>query len=291
MAYQSYEHDEKYEWDRRGEGTLVSDVAYGEDSPAHVLDLYLPTEGERPYPVVVYVHGGGYVQGDKAHHLSPLLHVLEHGYALACVNYRLSGEAPFPAQIEDVVDAVEFIQDNAGQWGLDADRVLLWGETHGAYLTDRIAIDGPKGNLDHLGCRRPASSLSLAGVVSMYAPIDLAGYYRTKMADKRLNLGPKVFASICDVFGQDADGLYPYLEGQNPLSRIDGSECPFCLIHGELDDEIPHENTYALDAALTAAGVEHVTDIVEGAHHGLDHYDNERGTAPILRFIDQAFAR
>lgn len=291
MAYQSYEHDDKYEWDLRGDGTLIADVAYRDASAANTLDLYLPTTGEKPFPVVVYVHGGGYVQGDKVHHLSPLLHVLARGYALACVNYRLSDEAPFPAVIQDVVDAVEFIQDNAGKWGLDAGRVLLWGETHGAYVTDRIAIDGPKGNLDSLGCRRPANSLSLAGVVSMYAPIDLAGYYRSKMADKRLNLGPEIFASICDVFAQDADGLYPYLDAQNPLARIDGTECPFYLIHGELDDEIPHENTYALDAALTKAGVEHVTDIVEGGRHGLDYYDNERGTDPILRFIDHVFAR
>lgn len=291
MAYQSFTHDDSYRWDLRGEGRLIADVSYSALSEANTFDLYLPSEGKAPYPVVVYVHGGGFVQGDKAHHLSPLLQVLGRGYALACVNYRLSGEAPFPAVVQDVAEAISYLQRRADKWSLDPERVLLWGETHGAYVTDRIAIDGPKGGLDFLPTRCPVSALRLAGVVSMYAPLDLAGYYRSKMADKSLNFGPEVFASICDVYAQDADTLYSYLEEQNPIQRIDGSECPFYLIHGELDDEIPHENTYALDAALTAAMVDHELDIVEGGHHGLDFYDNARAAEPILSFIDRALAR
>ena len=98
--------------------TGTSPTATG--SPAQKLDLYLPQQGETPYPVVIAIHGGGFLSGDKADgQITPVLEALRRGYAVAGVNYRLSGEATFPAAINDVKAAIRWLRAHAGEYDLD----------------------------------------------------------------------------------------------------------------------------------------------------------------------------
>jgi acetyl esterase/lipase len=92
------------------------DITYANQSPTQKLDIYLPEEGEGLFPVIFYVHGGGWQMCDKRDvQISPILQGLERGYAVVSINYRLSGEAIFPAQIYDVKSALRFIKANAAQ--------------------------------------------------------------------------------------------------------------------------------------------------------------------------------
>ena len=104
------------------------DLAYATASPAQKLDLYLP-DGPGPFPVVLIVHGGAFMFGDKSHDISKAGtdQLLGRGYAVANVNYRLSGEAKAPAQIQDVKTAVRWLRAHAGEYRLNPDKIGAWG--------------------------------------------------------------------------------------------------------------------------------------------------------------------
>lgn len=112
------------------------DLAYASGSSAQKLDLYIPTNGSGPFPVVIMVHGGGFMFGDKADGagLTGVDQLLAAGYAVASINYRLSGEAQYPAQIFDAKAAVRFLRANAGKYNLNPDKFGAWGASAGGNL-------------------------------------------------------------------------------------------------------------------------------------------------------------
>lgn len=117
-----------------------SDIAYASQSEAQKLDILLP-EGEGPFPLVLLVHGGGFKFGDKQMDIVKKMFALtDAGYAVATVNYRLSGEAVFPAAVADVKAAVRFLRANATAYDIDTERFGIWGESAGAYLAVMTAV-------------------------------------------------------------------------------------------------------------------------------------------------------
>ena len=118
-------------------------MAYGTDSATQKLDVYLP-EGSGPFPVVVAIHGGAFAMGNKTGgDLSSMLSAVKKGYAVVTVDYRLSGEAVFPAAIEDVQKAIVFVKKNAAKYRLDSEKVAVWGDSAGGNLA---ALAGTKGS-------------------------------------------------------------------------------------------------------------------------------------------------
>ena len=119
-----------------------SDVAYAAKSPAQKLDIYLPSGGTKPYPVIVTVHGGAFSMGDKADgQQTPMLAALDRGYVVVSVNYRLSAEATYPAAVQDVKAAIRFLRANAAEYGLDPGRIAAWGDSAGGYLAAMAGTD------------------------------------------------------------------------------------------------------------------------------------------------------
>ncbi|MEM7612945.1 MAG: alpha/beta hydrolase [Pseudomonadota bacterium] len=110
------------------------DVTYGEDSDRNVLDVYLSTTTIELQPLIVLVHGGGFKAGDKARPRF-LEDFLEAGFAVAAINYRLSDEATWPAQLTDVTRAVRFLHDKAADFGIDPERIAIFGQSAGGHLT------------------------------------------------------------------------------------------------------------------------------------------------------------
>lgn len=112
------------------------DLAYANLSSAQKLDLYIPTTGSGPFPVVIMVYGDGFMFGDKADGagLTGVDQLLAAGYAVASINYRLSGEATYPAQIFDAKAAVRFLRANATEYNLNPDKFGAWGASAGGNL-------------------------------------------------------------------------------------------------------------------------------------------------------------
>jgi hypothetical protein len=127
------------------------DLSYGDDSPRQRLDIYLPDQGDGPFPVIVAIHGGGFEGGDKDEmQIWAMMSGLQRGYAVAPINYRLSGEATFPAPVQDCKAAVRFLRANSIKYQLDPNRIAAWGGSAGGYFAAMLGtsvsvreLDGP----------------------------------------------------------------------------------------------------------------------------------------------------
>ena len=116
------------------------DLAYASTSAVQKLDLYLPNEGSGPFPLIIEFHPGGFMTGGKSMGIGPMLEGLKRGYAVASVGYRLSGEASFPAAVNDAKAAVKFLRASAGKYNLDPRRFAAWGSSAGGNLAALVAV-------------------------------------------------------------------------------------------------------------------------------------------------------
>ena len=218
------------------------------------LDLYLPqTDGSAP--VIVYVHGGGWRRGSRREPL-PVLgadfydSLTTQGFAVAAIDYRLSGEARFPAPLEDVRTAVSWVRDNAAAYGLDAGRVFLWGDSSGGHLALLAALTGTK----------------VAGVVAWFPVTDLAGLPSdVAEAGGVPDAGPD--SREAQLLGA-APRAVPSLAGQaSPVTHAGPDAPPVLLMHGAADDMVPAAQSIRLAEALSAAGAAVELELVPGATH------------------------
>jgi hypothetical protein len=149
------------------------DLSYAEQSNAQKLDIYLPEEGKGPFPVILSVHGGAFLGGDKRDgQLIPMLKGLEKGYAIVSINYRLSGEATWPAQILDCKAAVRWIRAHAGDYKLDPERIAAWGGSAGGHLSAVLGTSGDIPELEDPDQGNAAYSSRVQAVVDWFGPTD-----------------------------------------------------------------------------------------------------------------------
>jgi acetyl esterase/lipase len=239
------------------------DVPYaGTDNPRQRLDLLLPKKphGEGPLPVVAFVHGGGWQNGDKRAGLRAVLPLVESGeYAGVSIGYRLSGEATWPAQIHDCKAAVRYLRANAKRYHLDPDRIGVTGTSAGGHLVAVLGTGGGVADLEgELGPHRGVSS-RVACVVDQFGPTDfLAMGGRHDDADSpesRLVGGP-------------IRERRPEVQSASPITYVSEDDPPFLLIHGTDDPAVPFGQSELLHAALRKAGVESLLVPVTGGGHG-----------------------
>ena len=239
----------------------VPDVVYRE-VPGYrplELDLYLP-EDVAPAPVIVHVHGGGWRRGSRREPL-PVLGpdfydgLAAQGFAVAAIDYRLSGEARYPAPLEDVRMAVGWIRDHGPSYGLDAGRVFLWGDSSGGHLALLAALTAAK---------QPGSEVQ--GVVAWFPVTDLAGL-PADVAGVGGVPDPGPDSREAQLLGAPAS-LVPDLAGEaSPLAHASAGAPPILLMHGAADDMVPAAQSIRLAEALRAAGAEVELDLVPEATH------------------------
>lgn len=149
------------------------DIPYASQSSAQRLDLYLPDEGDGPFPVVVHIHGGGFGMGDKRDdHMDTYLQGLKHGYAIASVEYRLSGEAIFPAAVLDCREAFRFLRRNAAQYSIDPNRICALGGSAGGNLAAMMGMNIPNGQFPGEENMTFDGSCEVQACVDQFGPID-----------------------------------------------------------------------------------------------------------------------
>ena len=247
------------------------DLSYAQASPSQTLDLYLPA-GNGPFPVVLMVHGGAFMFGDKADPISktgtdPLL---EHGFAVANANYRLSGEATAPAQIQDVKTAVRWLRAHAQEYSLNPDKLGAWGASAGANLVALLgtAIEVPA--LEGAGLGNPSVSSRVQAVVDWFGPIDFL-----QMDRHLIELGfppshddPDSPESL--LIGVPIQTRPDLVMAVNPITYLTPQAAPFLIEHGTCDSTVPCQQSKIFAEALArVAGAERVTFIpLEGAAHG-----------------------
>ncbi len=268
-----------------------TDLAYGDISATQKLDLYLPTTGSGPYPVVIMVHGGGFMFGDKSDGmgLTGVDQLLAEGYAVASINYRLSGESKYPSQIHDAKAAVRFLRANAGAYNLDPQKFGAWGASAGGNLVALLGttcgvaeLEGPElGNADQSSC--------VQAVVDWFGPIDFL-----KMDEQFAGTGCPQNHNAANspesqLVGAAIQTVPEVVKTTNPTNYIDGTDAPFLIQHGSADCNIPPVQGKDLAEALTAAiGAENATyTLIDGAGHGGAQFETEANLQFVLNFLNK----
>lgn len=264
------------------------DLAYASVSATQKLDLYLP-EGSGPFPVVVTVHGGGFMMGDKADSAGTtgIDQLLAAGFAVAAVNYRLSGEAKAPAQIQDVKAAVRFLRANAALYNLNPDKFGAWGASAGGSLVALLgtscgveALEGADlGNADQSSC--------VQAVVDWFGPTDF------------LQMDAQFAGTACPATHDAADSPESQLLGAaiqsvpeqakavNAITYVSAKSPAFLIQHGTADCNVPPQQSQLLyDALKPAIGESNVTlTLIEGAGHGTSEFWTDANLKLVLDFL------
>ena len=262
--------------------TIEPDIAYRPgDSKAWRLDLIMPSErGEKPRPGLVFVHGGGWRNGDKraGTFLQGAMEYAQKGYVCITVNYRLIDEAPFPACVEDCKCAVRWLRAHADSYNVDPRRIGGFGNSAGAHLVAMLGLAGPDTGLEGDGPYADQSSM-LQAVCPSATPSDFLLFYpqgpsRRRSADGFL-AGPE------ETFEERA-------KKASPVTHVSADAPPFLIIHGTKDNTVNVAHGDRLVEALEKAGAKDVTYIkIEGAGHGVFNQHADRTKPAMEAFFER----
>lgn len=225
------------------------------------LDLYRQTAGGDPRPLVVYIHGGGWQSGHTRHSgafenwPAVLASLARRGYVVASVEYRLSGEAKFPAAIHDVKNALEWLRANASKYAIDPGMVVVWGGSAGGQLAALAAMSCGVQALAPESSADSSQSDRVQGLVAWYGVFDLGSIPERGDSPLARYLGcaPATCAESAAL--------------ASAITHIDAKDPPVLLIHGELDKVVPVSQSRAFERALTAKGVAVELVVIPGVDH------------------------
>lgn len=245
------------------------DVKYVPDGDeAQSLDVYFPeSRSEKPLPLLVWIHGGGWSGGSKAR--PPYLQLLRHGYVVASVEYRFSQKAKFPAQIQDCQAAIRWLRANAGKYSVDPERIGVGGASAGGHLAALVGTSGGKkvfppigGNLDQ--------SERVQAVCDVFGPTDFWTVIRQADEDKNVksafkwNNGDPYSNLIGGTLGEDKEKC----DAVSPVRYVSSDNPPFLILHGDHDTLVPYAQSVELSDLLTKSRVEVTLQRLPGAGHG-----------------------
>lgn len=266
------------------------------------LDLYVPPAGGGPKPLVIWVHGGGWLAGDPRAGSQPggpftdwpqvLARLAARGYVVAGVSYRLTGEARFPAQIEDIKASVRWLKANAAAYNADPDRVVAWGASAGAHLVSLLGTSCGVAALE--GPTKPGEPSScVQAVVDWYGPINFAQLDRLAIPKSMVHEAPDSPESL--YLGCNLAACPPgVVQSANAIHYVSEKSPPFLIMHGDADTSVAPGQSLLLRDALRAKGVEAELVTVPGANHsfvGVSAADGEPILQRVFAFIDRVTKR
>ncbi|KAI1623596.1 lipase/esterase [Exophiala viscosa] len=241
----------------------IHNISYVRDGhERQKLDLYLPPKGTTLSPVIVYIHGGAFMYGNKETELIPK-HMRDRGYAIASLDYRLSGDATSPAAVEDCKAAVRWLRANAERYRLDPDRVVAWGESAGGHLAAMIGATGDIKEFD-VGEYLDVSS-AVQGVVDYYGPTDFL--QMDDHAPPGSQMHNHANSPESRYIGGNITEHPDKVKRANPMTYVSASTPPFFIAHGTDDHLVPFHQSTLLGGALKRANVPITFHPVVGADH------------------------
>ena len=260
--------------------TVKRDIAYLENGhERQKLDIYLPKEkGDKPLPLVVWIHGGGWAKGSKDG-IGNCAWAVGEGYALASVGYRLTDAAIFPAQLEDCKAGIQWLKDHADDYGYDPDKIVVWGSSAGGHL---VSMLGTTGDPDD-------ASDDLQGVIDWFGPSELLTMQKERTLPTRLNAdAPDSFES--KLIGGTLQENPDKAREASPLTHVTADDTAFLIMHGTNDALVPLMQSRKLQKALEGVGVSAQLEILEGAGHGGKEFQSDEARAVIRNFLKEQLA-
>ena len=267
------------------ETTFLPDLKYG-NAPGRgqLLDLYLPAKAEGSLPLIVWIHGGGWSGGDKA--ACPAFPMLSHGYVVASLNYRLSGEAKFPAQILDCKGAIRWLRAHAKEYHIDPEHIGIWGGSAGGHLVALLGTSGDVKELEgKIGGNLDQSS-RVHCVIDWFGPTDMGVFFEQAAGIPNIFKADPEKSPICTLFGGPLDEHVEQVRQANPITFVKKDNPPFLIVHGDKDALVPLAQSEILADALKKAGVDVHLEVLEGAGHG-NGFDKPGLQTQTVEFFDK----
>jgi acetyl esterase/lipase len=256
---------------------LYKDLAYVPNGhERQKLDLYVPENSGGLMPLIVWIHGGGWMGGSKKN-CPPLLWTRK-GYVVASIDYRLSQDAKFPAQIEDCKAAVRWLRVHASEYEIDEDRIVAWGGSAGGHLASLLGTAGEVPEWERGG---PSVSSRVQAVIDWYGRADL-----TRVAtDPTWANSPSAL-----LLGGCGKKFAELAKKASPILHVSNDDPPFLIMHGTMDTVVPFRQSQAFEGALEGAGVESHLVTLEGAGHGGQEFLSCEKVKRIDAFLEKHLA-
>lgn len=265
----------------------IADLAYADQSEAQKLDLYIPTTGDGPFPVVIMIHGGGFMFGDKADGagLTGVDQLLEAGYAVASINYRLSGEAQWPAQIHDAKAAVRYLRAVAAEYNLDPENFAAWGASAGGTLAALLGTTCGVAELEGAELGNADQSSCVQAVVDWFGPIDFLAM-DAQFADTGCPQSHDAADSPESMLvGAPIQTVPDVVATTNAMNYIDDADPAFFIQHGSADCNVPPVQGQNLADALGADRATYM--LIDGAGHGGEQFATPENLQLVVDFLNQ----
>jgi acetyl esterase/lipase len=249
---------------------MERDLAYvPEGDEAQRLDLYLPESvPERPLPLIVHIHGGGWIGGSKFP--CPLLHLVGRGYAVASIEYRFSQKAKFPAQIQDCQAALRWLRAHSDEYHLNPDKVGVVGGSAGGHLSALVGMAGGKQAFPKIGGHDDVSD-RVTCVCNIYGPANFATVMQQAEDDANIrnvfpfNMPGDPYSGLIGVsLNSDRDKT----NAVSPVHYASRDNPPMLILHGTHDALVPYAQSVELAKVLKAQGVEVWLQTLPGSGHG-----------------------
>jgi acetyl esterase/lipase len=261
---------------RANQITVIRDVPYANDNnPAHRLDLYVPLSGPllTGRPLVIFVHGGGWEAGDKKD--SPALLLTRFGFVAASLNYRLSKEAQYPAQLEDCEKALAWLRKHSREYGINPRKIGIWGHSAGAHLAALVGLKSAG--------LKPGAPESVQAVSIWAAPTDFLTFASQSQPDN--NLHPdSATGPIARLLGGTPKDAPDKAKAASPVTWVKAGVPPFLIIHGDVDDLVPVQQSKELYDKLQQVNAPVDLDIIKGQNHDLRA---KEALEEAIRFVDK----
>jgi acetyl esterase/lipase len=264
-------------------GSALYDIEFARiGERALKLDLHLPP-GKPRAPLIVWVHGGAWRSGSK--NSMPLGKLVAEGYAVASVDYRLSTEAKFPAQIHDLKAAIRFLRGHGQEWKLPTKKILVAGDSAGGHLAALVGVSNGNAELEgDVGDDRAQSS-NVQGIISFYGAANL-----TTILNQSTPHGLSVRVPALELLLGDLPTNAPALARlASPVFHVKKNAPPLLLLHGDQDPQMPVNQALELAGAYQKAGAPVRLEIVHGAAHGGAIFYDEERMSIVRKFLKRRF--
>lgn len=268
------------------------DVAYDTASKAQCMDIYLPEEGDGPFPALIHIHGGGFAIGDKRDdHMDAYLTAIKRGMAAVSIEYRLSGEAIFPAAVLDVRSAIRYLKEHASEYHIDSQKLVAIGGSAGGNLAAMLGMNIPNGAFPgEESAERYIETPFVNLAIDQFGPMN----FKTMDEQARANGISKVehnepFSPESKYMGVAIlDAEKELVTQANPAAYISENMCPMLVQHGTADKLVPYEQSVEFVKEIRdKLGEERVTFVpLEGADHEDKRFFAEENMELVFEYIN-----
>lgn len=263
---------------------LDVDVKYGigGERPLRLDIIRLAKMPKKPASVIAWIHGGGWRGGDKQRDVSRLISLVKCGYFCVSIEYRLSQESKYPAQIFDCKCAIRFLRAKAKYYNINPDKIGVWGASAGGHLAALLGTTGGVKEFEGNG-GWPGFSSDVQAVCDWFGPTDFL------QIDGK---GSEIIFSKTDsptsqLIGGPAAENKEKAEKANPINYISKDTPPFYIVHGDKDPQVPINQSELLYSALKKKGIDVSFDIIKDGGHGFTWAEEDRLGEKVKIFFDK----